>query len=77
MPYFYIAVYKGEVITRQDSVDNLIKATMDYTSKLPHAPYPCMITNDIQASSEYPHINYEENEDNNSKYGFKGINNQY
>jgi len=36
-----------------------------------------MVSNDIQASMEYPHINYEEDETNNSKYGFKGSKNTY
>jgi len=77
MTIFYISIYKGEVIARVDTVDKLIKATMDYTSKLPHAPYPCMVSNDMQASMEYPHINYEEDETNNSKYGFNGSENTY
>lgn len=77
MTIFYISIYKGEVVARVDSVNKLIKATMDYTSKLPHAPYPCMVSNDMNASIEYPHINYEENEDNNNKYGFKGSENIY
>lgn len=77
MPYFYINVYKGKVVSRVESVDKLIKANMDYNGKLPHAPYACMISNDIQSCSENVHINYEENEDNNSKYGFNGIDNQY
>jgi len=33
MTIFYISIYKGEVIDKVDSVDKIIKATMDYTSK--------------------------------------------
>ena len=77
MTIFYISIYKGEVIARVNTVSELVKVTMDYTSKLPHAPYPCMVSNDMQASVENVHINYEENETNNSKYGFKGSENTY
>ncbi len=77
MNKFYLSIYKGEVVARVDDVDKLIKATMDYTSKLPHAPYPCMVSNDMEACTAYVHINYEEDETNNKKYGFKGIDNKY
>jgi hypothetical protein len=77
MHKFYIVIFKGEVVARVDDVDKLIKATMDYTSNLRHAPYPCMVSNDMEASIAYVHINYEEDETNNKKYGFDGINNIY
>jgi hypothetical protein len=77
MHKFYIAIYKGEVIVRVDTVGDLIKHTMNATSSIKHAPYPCMVSNDMEASMEYTHINYEEDETNNRKYGFNGSKNKY
>tara|TARA_R110002126_G_scaffold108262_2_gene244146 strand:- start:1200 stop:1439 length:240 start_codon:yes stop_codon:yes gene_type:complete len=77
MHKFYIAIYKGEIIVRVDNVDDLIKHTMNATSSIKHAPYPCMVSNDMEASMAYVHINYEEDETNNYKYGFDGIKNKY
>lgn len=74
---FYVAIYKGEVIVRVDTVDDLIKHTMNATSSIKHAPYPCMVSNNMEACMAYVHINYEETEANNFKYGYDGINNIY
>lgn len=73
MANFYIAIYKGEVVLRKNTAKDLIYATSRWASEnCVHAPTPCMVSNDIEACSEWTHINYEETEDNNSTYGFKG-----
>ena len=76
MSMFYIGIFKGEVKVRAHTADELVSKSSAFDSLRPHAPYICMVSNDMAACQTYTHINYEEDESNNSKYGFHGIHNK-